>query len=90
MPKQTITVEFKATKHKQLIKAIHDVANATNKTANAQQEAVGAAKNFDNTGQRVTGGMRNQGKVMSTLTGQFALIRNKLLIAAFAYGLVIP
>ena len=89
MPKQEIRVEFKAIGDKKLIKSIHNLANATNKATNAQQAATKEANKYTSTSQRVTKANRKATGSFTNLLDASALVRNKLLLVTFAYGLLI-
>jgi hypothetical protein len=89
MPKQKITVEFTQEGAPQLTQAIHKLANSKNKLNNQTQRVTKTARKYDKVQQRVSNNARKQGKIMAALTTEVSLFRNKLLLGAFAYGLIL-
>jgi len=102
MPKQKITVEFTQKGAPQLTKAIHNLANAKNKLQNqtdiatqqaikydkVQQQAVKNAQKQEKAQQRVTKANREGKKGFDGLLASSALLRNKILLTSFAFGLI--
>ena len=89
MPKQEIRVEFNAVGDKELIKSLHRIANANKKLLGKQKEIIDTGKGFSLFSQRVTRGANNSERAITSLLGSFALLRNKMLLASFGFGLIV-
>ena len=89
MPKQKITVEFTSTGAPQLIKQVHNLANAKNKLNKTQEEATKNANANEKVRHRITRGMHDQKGALDQLQTGFSLLRNRLLVFGFAYNLLL-
>ena len=89
MPKQEIKVTFTQSGAQALTKNIHKLANATNKLNGHQRVATETNQKFEKVQQRVTKKNRDQQGSLENLLLPMAMIRNKMLLVAFAYNFAI-
>ena len=88
MPKQKITVEFTQKGAPDLIKSIRQLANEKNKLNGISKEVTKNARNQSKAQQRVTKDAREGKKGFEGLLASSALLRNKILLTSFAFGLI--
>ena len=88
MPKQKITVEFTQKGAPDLIKSIRQLANEKNKLNGISKEVTKNARKQSKAQQRVTQDAREGQKGFEGLLGSAALLRNKILLTSFAFGLI--
>ena len=89
MPKQEVRIEFTQKGAPKLINTIKELNKVTKNLAAQTIVADKALDGYDNTVVEGEEGHNHRIKTNSTLLGQFAVLRNKLLLLAFAYNAVL-